>query len=509
MLSLKIQSRALNYNMMKTCKIILLLGLLFLGPLGVWAAEWGAMSDYVNEKDTTQNGEKYLLRKILNGQTLSIGLERNPYTEKQYEKLGRMIVDLYNDWFSNAARRIKRAGREEEFADILPILQKGVSVHITEEGRDLNVIFMPLKEVQRKCGRGTGGCYTLEAVPDIYLPINDGLLKFLSFGGENKKRIGTHEIGHSLGFSDQYFQARLINSDEMYGSVEERETIMEHAGHLTCDDADGIINLIDITKGTSRGGDKGWKSLCPRSKEYYIGGMSAGKGPYLVTLSDDNMSVNIITYEKGKQVASNDYPFSIPSGMVEWQEIPSVSIVKKDFLGRPLLAQGAQGETIYYAYLYDRIDKVTIKDGAVLNVVRRMSFPESSRSGSMRDSKEMLFGQMGVICSLKTRSFLRRGHTNEYLEGINQPKVRRYLKHGYNHHGKRTTEVYQDANELVQRPSGFLRNFSAQMKSMPAEENLRKQMDRQKGLSRREKLGNLLDRWGQQVLREFSSRKRK
>ena len=464
---------------MKKRGILLLLGFIFLGALGVLAAPWGAMADYVDEYTPSKTGEKYLLRKILNGQTLSIGLQRDAYTDKHYDKLSRLIVDSYNDWFFNAARHIEKTGREAEFADILPILRQGVRVQMSEQGSDVNFVFMSFRDIQWQCGHGAGGCYTSnEPIPHIYLPADTGLLKILSLGRESKRRLGTHEIGHSLGFSDQYFQARSVNSDVMYGSTEERETIMQHAGHLTCDDADGMINLIDITLGKRRGGDRGWQTLCPKSQEYYIGGMSAGKGPYRITLSKDKGAVVLMTYDKGQKVANEVYPFATPQGAVNWQETPARTTLKQDRLGRPLVSRGPNGETIYYAYLYDRVERLTVKNGETLNLVRTVRYPRQ-RAGQMQNHKAMFFGQQGSVCVLLVETFAKRGYTSEYEEKINQPTKGRYIKRGYDQRGQLAESVYEEPNQQKNQRHTSLRAITAQRRGANAEQGLSQQVNRQ------------------------------
>ncbi len=489
---------------MKKRGMLLLLGCIFLGALGVLAAPWGAMSDYVDEYTPSKTGEKYLLRKILNGQTLSIGLQRDAYTDKHYDKLSRLIVDSYNDWFFNAVRHIEQSGREAEFADILPILRQGVRVQMSEQGRDLNVVFMPLQAIQYQCGHNTLGCYTLdEAIPHIYLPINDGLLKILSLGQSSKKRTGLHEIGHSLGFSDQYCQARSINSDAMYGSVEERDTIMRHASHLTCDDADGLINLIDITQGKRRGGDKGWKTLCPKSQEYYIGGMSAAKGPYRIKLTQDNGAVLLTTYRKGERVDSQVYPFDTPQGVVNWQETPIRTIKQSDRFGRPVLAAGSQGETIYYSYLYDRVERLAVRNGQALNLVTTVRYPKQ-RAGEMQNHKEMFFGQQGTVCLLKTRVLAKRGYISEYVEGVNKSEINRYIKRGYDQRGQLVQDVYEEPNQPKKPRHTSLRAVTAQRRGLAVEQGLNQQVNRQMQASQQGQLVKQLDQWTQRALQEFS-----
>lgn len=487
---------------MKKQKILFLLGCVLLGAAGVLAAPWGVISNYVNEDSTDKTGERFLLRKILAGQTLSVGLQQNEYTDKHYDKLSRLIALSYNNWFANAARHIEKAGREAEFADILPLLRRGIHLQISDYGKDLQVVFMPLKQIQLLCGRASAGCYSLnESIPHIYLPSNTTLLNILSYGQQNKKNIITHEIGHSLGFSDQYFQARSINSDEIYGSAEERPTVMQHSRDLTCDDADGIINLIDLTLGTRRGGNNGWKTLCPKSQEYYIGGTSAGKGPYRITLSDDSTAVVLITYNQGRRVAREVYPFALPQGVINWQETPGRTTAQKDKFGRPVLEYGPDGELIYSMYLYDRVERLAVQNGRALNFVSQLQYKRRQRAGTLKNYKEMFFGQKGTVCLIRTHSLTKRGYTSEYAEGIEKARITRYIKRGYDRNGRLVNNLYEEPAAAHKAPKASLQSATG---SAAMEQRLGQQVDKQIATAQQNQLVKQLDQWTQRTLQEFS-----
>lgn len=486
-------------------KILCLLGGMLLGALGVWAAPWGVVNGYVDEDTPSQTGEKFLLRKILNGQVLSVGLEKNIYTEERYEKLSQLIQDSYNDWFFNAARHIEQTGREAEFADILPILRQGIRLQIVEQGSDINFSFIPLREIQAQCGRGTGGCYTPDgAVPHIYLPSDLTLFQILSFGRETAKRFRTHEIGHSLGFSDQYFQARSINSDVMYGSAQERASVMQLSKHLTCDDADGMINLIDITRGIRRGGDKGWKTLCPQSQEYYVGGISSEKGPYRMMLRTDKGAVVLTTYADGKPIAKEIYPFATPKGIVSWQETPVQTVLKQDGQGRPIAAKGPQGEMIYYAYLYDRVEHLTVKDGRALSLITQIHYLPKQFTGAMKDYREVFFGQQGVVCLLRMSVLTKRGYVGEYIEGVNKSEIRRYVKRVYDQHGKLKDHVYQESDSHKKPGNSPTPAISSKKHGPFSGQELAEQLNTQLEVIQQDQLISRLDQWMEQTLQSFS-----
>ena len=492
---------------MKTpLKIIwmLFLSCLFWGP--GWCAPWGALADYAEETKTLKIGDKYLLRKILDGKTLSIGLPRTEVigTNENYEKLEKMIKDAYNEWFLNATYHIETSQREDEFADILPLLRRGIPVQISEHGKDLDIVFLPYLEIPKHCS-SESGCYKNASngrkIPLIYLLYDDGFVKVLSLGRKDKKTIGLHEIGHSLGLSDQYVKSssRSINTDAMYSSIEDRKSIMENFHHLTCDDADGIINLIDITNGVRRGGDSGWKTLCPQSQEYYIGGISAAKGAYRLELSNQAEAIEVITYEKGKKASTKVFPFAKPQEAVEWKETPVAKEREWDALGRPVLADGPDGEIIYYTYLYDRIERLTIKDGLALNFVTQLHYSFNPEKGGVKDHKEMIFGQKSSLCFLRMQVLFKKGYFSEYIEGLEKPEPIRYMRRSYNQKDVLVEDVYDEP--LKQQAGGSVATSAK-------DSALKKEIGNGAKSSLRQQLVTQLDQWTRQALKELRNGKK-
>jgi hypothetical protein len=91
-----------------------------------------------------------------------------------------------------------------------------------------------------------------------------------------------HELGHTFGLSDQY--ERAYNTDKNYSSEYDKkdarglwfsalgvyippitDSVMAAdviRNSISCDDADGLIALIDRFKKIKRGGDGGWLGMC-------------------------------------------------------------------------------------------------------------------------------------------------------------------------------------------------------------------------------------------------------
>ena len=426
------------------------------GSINLCATPWGALINYVEGAESAPIGEKYLLRKVLKRKPLSISIQRNVYTDKEYSKFETLVQKSYSKWFSNVVTHIEKNKRKREFGDILALFRRGIDVQISEQGGDVLVVFLPFQEVIKKCHKYAYGCYRDSSTegtrsPVIYLSLRDE-----KFWEGDQERVAMHEIGHSLGLSDQYIAARMVNSDPVYSSAEERKNVMQgYDNGLTCDDADGIINLMDITRGIRRGGEFGWKTLCKKSEEYYIGGIPSSKGQYRVSLKKNYEGVEVTIYEKGKKVSSNIYPYFMPENDVEWEETPAVKEKRKDGFGRPVLAEGPNGETIYYTYLYDRVERVAVKDGKVLNYVIRERNPsgnvvgKTSQGKDMKAQKMMVFGSAGTFRLLKLQTTNNLEYSTEYTEiQVGGDKISRVLMLHYTAAGDRLLEaVYNDPSD--------------------------------------------------------------
>ena len=355
-------------------KLLFSLFFILSGAGAFGAAPWGAMDDYDQKTDDSpwenqfHGGYAYLIPQIITGAPVRVSLWIPAEDEDKRPKYEEMIAQNYNQWFTQTAKIIRSAGREQEFADVLQILDRGISVKFPKPGQAADIVFhiVPFREMQQACGKTAGGCYIRgNDMPAIYLPKNQLLMTLLSAGKMNTRRAGVHEIGHSVGLSDQYKQARNKNTHDRYSSAQTGKSVMNQSGSLTCDDADGIVNLIDIAQGTARGGNQGWKSLCPKSPEYYIRGQSGLRGPYLISSKDNAHTWFLQEFRQGKKVREQQWQLSDGNGLSPFDMLPE-TVQQRDGLGRPVLAKGPHGETIYYSYLYERRMKMVLSGGKLV-----------------------------------------------------------------------------------------------------------------------------------------------
>ncbi len=383
--------------------------LICLMPLCLAAAQWGILADYDQGDSAVRGsiaGQNYLMPQILRGEPVRIFLSVDgDHKTASYEKI---ITDSYARWFARPAQLIRKAKREDEFADILPLLDRGIKVNFvsSSEQRDIDIAVLPLGQVQAVCGRASGGCYSRKEgkIPQILIPKDNFLRQVLTRGQLSAKRIGLHEIGHSLGLSDQYKRARSLNSHPVYSTDESSKSIMNQAGDLTCDDADGIINLIDVTQGVSRGGTDGWHSLC-KNDIYYINGAPADKLPYVVVGQEKGTVWMLTEYKNGRKTAVREFPLDMQGEISVFDDI-SERVLLRDKSGRPLRSVGSGGEEIYYSYTYDKHTRLLVKDGKVLRVDIKVPAYYGKRMNKTAMGNVRYFGEGGKLATLE---YLRSG----------------------------------------------------------------------------------------------------
>ncbi len=361
--------------------------LLFIFSSSLWAAlPWGALSDYDQPEGTSSGraqpakGERYLLAQILAGEPVRVYMDLKNENLKEQKIYREVVFSSYNRWFSETASKIRAAKREAEFADILPVLDTPVQVEFTAELKQADIVFQvhPIKEIFLICGKSAIGCYERREgkKPIIHLPQKQVWVQLLSVGSVSPERVGMHEMGHSLGLSDQYEQAGNSDTHRRYSSAQSGKGVMAARKKFTCDEADGMINLIDITRGTERGGDTGWHSLCKQSKEYYIRGQSALHGPYMIT-SDDFKNWKVDSYQAGKLISAETYPLVEKKGFAVFSPIKE-TVRQRDAFSRPVLAEGPSGEKIYYSYLYDQTIRLVLLKNQVL--LAEVKYPQWEKS---------------------------------------------------------------------------------------------------------------------------------
>ncbi len=239
----------------------------------------------VPEKPTNVSNEKLAIQN---------DLDNKLNKEKREKELAKMISDALKRWFTDTATTIRNAGRTQEFADILPLLDKAVKpIRINNNLKDyiedsdsksiVLFYFITEEEMHKKCSKRSSGCSFINKV----IVVNPYIKQKSSNFTKDKVFIHIfHEIGHLYGLADQYKRGTW-DVDEEYSTtdrVDDKNSVMaaNYSSHLSCDDVDGFINLIDFTiskqkrrkfpgilkKGWSDRAKNGWASFCNGNAGY-------------------------------------------------------------------------------------------------------------------------------------------------------------------------------------------------------------------------------------------------
>jgi len=177
------------------------------------------------------------------------------------------VVEGFNIWFAHTKDAIEKAGRREEFADIMPYLSRRVllkEVSNSDEA-DMSFKFGTYEDMQRICGGSAGGCHWGVQIVVPYI-------EYTQAGGDDWDSTDAtlvHEIGHFYGLGDDYLGT--YNKSPEYSTVGrtgKHLTIMDMGHVMGCDDVDSFINAIDYTLAYKKNwkwserATRGWKSFC-------------------------------------------------------------------------------------------------------------------------------------------------------------------------------------------------------------------------------------------------------
>ena len=443
---------------MKDYKVFILSVLFVLCCLqGAWADMWGLLSDYPQSIKQPQASGRYLMPLILQKKPVRVFLSVKDSNDTNYAYYQSSIQESYNKWFSYPASLIRKQGREDEFLDILPILERGVEVRFVDKDqpRDIEVTVLGQEEMKIKFP-GMQGYYEFAEqgkAPQI------GIMEAKTF--YEWKKFGTtmlHETGHSLGLSDQYPSARTVNSHPVFSSEDPSRGVMGANASLSCDEADGMINLIDLTRHTARGGRVGWRSLCKKSSVYYVNGAPITKGPYLISPQNRGESWLVEIYEEGEKTAEKIFAMNKQYTLSPYEALQE-QVQEVDFWGRPVFALGPAGEEIYYSYVYEKTIRLVTKRQTVLSAEVSNVKEDKKSSGKMNKAFTKYFGEGGVISVV---GFVRPAQAKNSKEGLafyisdfNERRISDSVYLNFNRKGKLTGNKTDTKRILVKRPLDY------------------------------------------------------
>ena len=314
-------------------KILVLVGLLLLSVPGF---SW-RFTDYFAK--STQQGRKVpLVSRLVRGETLPYFVHiRGPWN---LEQLDDIFVRSFNSWRIYTLQELGEAKRKKEFKDVVKTLQTPWKFEMRpylscadfekapwqELARPVAVANLPQyvemypahcspdvredmenyrKEVQdsfsssyitmaQEAHNLPGRYVSWEAVgqslaidEDVSAVYTDSTINALFVPFRDTKNL-FHEMGHLLGFADQY----PITEDEEYSleyglsgywpSIMQNGADTNDYAYFSCTDADGMINLLDFVNQHARGGKKGWKTLCRQENMQYASSRQLNRPPFVV-----------------------------------------------------------------------------------------------------------------------------------------------------------------------------------------------------------------------------------
>ncbi len=243
-----------------------ILFLFFFSALGIFAAEWAFMQDY-EEYEENNREIVWAVDKFISGQKISYYLEYDFTVNLQMDmKYTQIVMEAFQIWPAFARQQIIDSGRAQEFADIMPLLERGVLLQKVSTGTpfDIKILFKANSPISASCGEGAEGCFH-----KYYKRITNPALR-ANYANEHEV-IGVlvHELGHFYGLGDQYREG--VENASLTHSTSDRidgtDSIMSSGYDLRCDDVDGFINLIDFALFKRQGAysaraKQGWKSFC-------------------------------------------------------------------------------------------------------------------------------------------------------------------------------------------------------------------------------------------------------
>ncbi len=452
------------------------------------ASEWGVLGNFTRQMQATARQEEvkypFLIFSILKGKPVKIYLSKLEEEEKEDDQIlaqdlakalannpqpstentlqdtssfRQLVAQSYNTWFTHTAQTIRKSGRENEFADILPLLDRGIQVEFVNDlaQADIRVIITKnLKILRENCGPNNLGCY-------VYSPdFSEQPILFLSahtpfYFRRDSTSFALHEIGHSLGLSDQYISflsGGRNNSDAVHSTPNTPASIMKRARRLTCDDADGIINLIDLAKGKFHGGSDGWESLCKRTGLRYIQGIPNTKGPYFIDMAEEEypfgtIKLTTVTAQPDHwQQTVKEFSPSQTETYSPFNE-PTFTVDQRDTQGRPLHATAEGGLEAFYMYHYEMTWRIVTHGNTLLLSDRKTSFDllniRRLKKQKQLANRAIIFSREGktgaIVIELNRQDFPWRNVV--YFQNYNEDN-KDFKEYGF-------IKVYKNSIELI------------------------------------------------------------
>lgn len=343
-----------------------------------------------------------LLRKISRGEPVCIRLE-NQTDKKDNAFYLEKVQQGYQRWFSETWQQIVSAKRTEEFEDLREVLNAPVSVAVEGEGcstPDLELYVVSKQTMWENCLRALA-CVRMDAKPmRLFFMHRGGLGNLLTGGNWN---VLMHELGHTLGLADQYKYGRN-NASARYHTPDSGTGLMYKSRpgmRFSCDDADGMINLLDVAVFKhARGGADGWRSLCKKRAYKYVNGRPSSNDKYVVEYQGEVISL-LEFNSQGALVRARLFPKKSSNLFFDFETPAPIVFQEANSNGQVIYEKRAGSKEMFCSYTYEKKQCIFLQNGelvALLGVLRQRnkgSFVEFSLVESDGQESDFVYEGQG------------------------------------------------------------------------------------------------------------------
>ncbi len=283
----------------------------------------------------------YAIDNLLDGRAVRYAVGEN-CNEREEEFFTQELLA----WPRKVLSLISR-GRRHEFRDIVSLLERGITLVKVSPDEDPDIFLQVVADGRKFC-RNSEGCFVHKQSdhPNTIYVTSATKLGYRYFSW-----VITHELGHYYGLADQYERERKnahpeysSNANDVQGSI--MQGSCSTGGKITCDDADGFINLIDLRLSRRNGGRFsrrarwGWKSVCPNPQNKYKEARTVNRSDDSVITFSADTGISFIgkntyalrDYRNGKII--QEEKVSLEVSLLALFNIADEDQIKKDDQGR-------------------------------------------------------------------------------------------------------------------------------------------------------------------------------